>query len=253
MNRDKPSSASYSVRLKEAVSSMAQVRQEKTVRADSHLQGLGNLVRDIFVGEGFDGDDVLVKTQDKEEKRRRRKKRRNLTLPGYFRVTKDWDLLVVERGILVAAVEFKSMSTSAVKNVNNRLEEVLGSGIDLRAAYDAGHLGLVRPWLGYFLILEHSPEITTVPTIGQANFPVDETFRGKSYVGRWETACRRIVDRNVYDAACLIVSTGEPDDPFYEPDRELGFDRFAEAIKARARDLNKLRRQLGGHETDGKG
>ncbi len=73
MSHEQPSSTDYSERLKKAVRSMAEVREEKTVRADGHLQALGNLVRDIFVAEGFDGDDVLVKTQDKEEKKRREK------------------------------------------------------------------------------------------------------------------------------------------------------------------------------------
>lgn len=34
--------------------------------------------------------------------------RRVLTLPGYFRPTKLWDLLVVQEGRLIAALEFKS-------------------------------------------------------------------------------------------------------------------------------------------------
>lgn len=250
MNSGEPSSTDYSDRLKEAVGSMARIRQEKTVRADSHLQALGELVRDLFVAEGFDGDDVLVRTEDEREKKRRKAKGRNLTLPGYFRVTKNWDLLVMEQDILVAAVEFKSMSTSAVKNVNNRVEEVLGSATDLRAAHDAGHLGLVRPWLGYFLILEDSPEMTSVPRIGEANFPVDDTFRGMSYVGRWETACKRMVSKGVYDTACLLVSRGDPEDPFYEPDSTLSFNRFAGSIADRARSLNELRRQLGESNTN---
>lgn len=245
INDDEPSPVEYSERLKEVVSRMAQVRAAKIVRSDSHLQALGNLIRSIFVAEGFDGDDVLIKTQDEEEKKRRKKKGKNLTLPGYFRATKDWDLLVMEKDILVAAVEFKSMSTSAVKNVKNRVEEVLGSGTDLWAAHDAGYLGLIRPWLGYFLILEHSSEITAVPRIGKANFPVDETFRDLSYVERWQTACKRIVDRGVYDTACLIVSTENSAEPFYEPDHDLSFDRFASAIKSRAKNLNELRQQLG--------
>lgn len=244
MSHSEPPSTGYSSRLKEAVRSMAQVREEKTVRADSHLQALGNLVRDIFVAEGFDGDDVLIKTKDEKEKERRKKKHKNLTLPGYFRVTKNWDLLVVEKDILVAAVEFKSMNTSAAKNINNRVEEVLGSGTDLWAAHDAGYLGLVKPWLGYFVVLEQSQQMMAVPEISRANFPVDEEFSEKSYLGRWEMACERIVGKGVYDAACLIVSKGDPDDPFYEPNDKLGFNQFADAISDRAKDLNDLRRQL---------
>lgn len=250
MDRGEPSSTDYSDRLKEAIGSMAQIRQDKSVRADSHLQALGNLVRDLFVAEGFNGDDVLVRTQDENEKKRRKVEGRNLTLPGYFRVTKNWDLLVMEQDILVAAIEFKSMSTSAAKNINNRVEEVLGSATDLRAAHDAGHLGLVKPWLGYFLILEHSSEITRVPRIDKASFSVDETFRGRSYVGRWELACKRMVSKGVYDTACLLVSKGKPEDPFYEPDSMLGFDQFASSIAERAKNLNELRRRFGEGKTD---
>jgi hypothetical protein len=141
------------------------------------------------------------------------------------------------------------MSTSAAKNINNRMEEVLGSATDLRAAHDAGYLGLVKPWLGYFLILEHSSEITRIPRIGEASFSIDETFRGMSYVGRWETACKRMVGKGIYDTACLLVSKGDPKDPFYEPDSELNFGQFASSITERARNLNELRRQLGEGKT----
>ena len=250
MDQGEPFSAAYSDRLREAVGSMARIRQEKTVRADSHLQALGNLVRDLFVAEGFDGDDVLISTKDEQEKKRRKARGKNLTLPGYFRATKNWDLLVIEQDILVAAIEFKSMSTSAAKNINNRVEEVLGSATDLRAAHDAGYLGLVKPWLGYFLILEHSPEITRVPRIDRASFSIDETFREMSYVGRWETACKRMVSKGIYDTACLLVSKGKPEDPFYEPDSSLGFHHFASSIADRARSLNELRQQLGERNTN---
>ncbi len=239
------SSSDYTDRLKEAVRSMIRVRDEKGVRPDSHLQALGDLVRDIFVTEGFDEDDVLVNSQDEAEKKRRRKRRKTLTLPGYFRATKNWDLLVVEQDILVAAVEFKTQSTSAAKNVNNRVEEVLGSGTDFWEAKDAGYLGLVRPWLGYFLILEHSAELTRPVKTRRAYFPFDGVFENASYVGRYEVLCKRLVDKELYDAACLIVATKDTDDPFYEPSTELGINQFAAAIKERAQQFEELRRRIG--------
>ncbi len=43
-----------------------------------------------------------------------------LTLPGYFRPTKLWDLLVIDRRRLVAALEFKShVGPSFGNNFNN--------------------------------------------------------------------------------------------------------------------------------------
>lgn len=73
---------SYSERLREAIRHMVEVRGQRGVRADQHLKALAALLREIFVDEGFAESDVLVKGEG-----------RNLKLPGYFRPTKDWDLL----------------------------------------------------------------------------------------------------------------------------------------------------------------
>jgi len=46
-----------------------------------------------------------------------------LTLPGYFRPTKLWDLIVTHKGRLIAAFEFKSqIGPSFGNNFNNRAE-----------------------------------------------------------------------------------------------------------------------------------
>src|SRR5665647_3177740 len=50
-------------------------------------------------------------------------KRAVLTLPGYFRPTKLWDLLVIHKGELIAAVELKSqVGPYFGNNFNNRTE-----------------------------------------------------------------------------------------------------------------------------------
>ena len=49
---------------------------------------------------------------------------RTLELPGFFRPTKEWDLVVVKEGTLVAAIEAKSqVGPSFGNNFNNRTEE----------------------------------------------------------------------------------------------------------------------------------
>lgn len=51
-----------------------------------------------------------------------------VTLPGYFRPTKLWDLLVLNEGRLVAALECKSqVGPSFGNNFNNRTEEAIGT------------------------------------------------------------------------------------------------------------------------------
>ena len=54
--------------------------------------------------------------------------RTSLEIPGYFRPTKEWDLLVVMNGMLIAAIEAKSqVGPSFGNNFNNRTEEAMGS------------------------------------------------------------------------------------------------------------------------------
>ena len=55
-----------------------------------------------------------------------------LELPGFFRPTKEWDLLVVRNGQLILALEAKSqVGSSFGNNFNNRTEEAMGSALDL--------------------------------------------------------------------------------------------------------------------------
>ncbi len=227
------SSYDYTERLRKAIKEMVEVRGEQGVRTDRHLEALAKLVREIFTDEGFAESDVFMKGEGN-----------NLKLPGYFRPTKDWDLLVVEKNVLAAAIEFKSQMGSVGKNVNNRAEEAIGSGTDVWEAHREGRFGLVRPWVGYFLILGDEPGIKEPVGLSRTRFPVGEEFHDTSYVERYEILCKRLVDRRVYDAACLILSTGDPSSPLEEPSPELNFEQFAAAIRARAQALAALREEL---------
>lgn len=58
-----------------------------------------------------------------------------MELPGFFRPTKKWDLLVVREGQLLVALEAKSQTgPSFGNNFNNRTEEAIGTGTTLLAA-----------------------------------------------------------------------------------------------------------------------
>src|SRR5574340_494231 len=78
-------------------------------------------------------------------------KRAVLTLPGYFRPTKLWDLLVIHKGELIAAIELKSqVGPSFGNNFNNRTEEAIGTAHDLWTAIRESALGdQPRPFLGW--------------------------------------------------------------------------------------------------------
>ena len=66
------------------------------------------------------------------------------TLPGHFRPTKEWDIIVTSGDQLVAAAEVKSQVGSFGNNFNNRVEEAIGSSHDLWTAYREGRFAPSR-------------------------------------------------------------------------------------------------------------
>lgn len=220
----------YGERFRKAIESFWLVRAEQGVRAGQHLDELAGLVGDIFVDEGFSESNVL--------------RRRQLELPGYYRSEKRWDLLVVYKNVLAAAIEFKSQVGSVGKNINNRAEEAVGSATDVWTAHREGRFGIVRPWLGYLLLLEDTQEVRRPVATSEPFFPVDEVFRATSYKERYEIFCRRLVEERLYYAACFVTLTRDPANPLEEPASDLTFAGFAAAIQERARALAALREAL---------
>src|SRR3990172_1239032 len=115
--------------------------------------------------------------------------------PGFFRATKDWDLIAVVDGNLVAVVEFKSQVGSFGNNFNNRTEEALGNATDLRTAYrDGAFKSSQRPWLGYFMLCEDAPKSTRArKSFPEPHFDVFREFRSTSYADRYALLCKRLV------------------------------------------------------------
>ena len=106
-----------------------------------------------------------------------------LTLPGFFRPTKLWDMLVMHRGQLVAALEFKSqVGPSFGNNFNNRTEEAIGTAHDLWTAYREGALGkdAPRPFLGWVMLLEDCDKSRSPVRDAHPHFPVFAEFKGAS-------------------------------------------------------------------------
>jgi len=107
------------------------------VTGGKNMDGFLALVQDIVRRNGLEDAEICLH-------------RRVLTLPGYFRPTKLWDLLVMRKGRLVAAVELKSqIGPSFGNNFNNRTEEALGTALDFWTAYREGAFGEnPRPFVG---------------------------------------------------------------------------------------------------------
>ncbi len=166
-------------------------------------------------------------------------------LPGFFRPTKEWDLLVVVEGMLLASIEFKShIGPSFGNNFNNRAEEALGSTTDLWTAYREGAFqASMRPWLGYFMLLESAPGSTRPVRVKEPHFEVLPEYRGASYEDRYRIFCQKLLRERLYDAACLLSSGSESGlrGEYGEPAVELGFARFAASLSAKAVEYLKIR------------
>ncbi len=131
-----------------------------------------------------------------------------VTLPGYFRPTKLWDLLVINEGRLIAAIELKSqVGPSFGNNFNNRTEEAIGTAHDLWTAYREGAFGKhPRPFVGWLMMVEDAPASRSVVRDRSPHFPVFPEFQGASYLKRYDVLCQRLVQEQLYSSAALLAS-----------------------------------------------
>jgi hypothetical protein len=131
-----------------------------------------------------------------------------LTLPGYFRPTKLWDLLVIHKGELIAAAEFKSqVGPSFGNNFNNRTEEAIGTAHDFWTAYREEAFGKQpRPFVGWLMMVEDAPASRSSVRDTSPHFPVFEEFKSASYLKRYDLLCQKLVQEQLYTTAALITS-----------------------------------------------
>ena len=156
------------------------------------------------------------------------------SLPAYFRASKNWDLLVLYRDALVAAMEFKSQrGPSFGNNFNNRTEEALGLAADSQMAVERGLFGHLKPWFGFLMLVESAAGSTRpvkVP-LGMP-FPADSVFQGASYIDRYRIFFQRMVAEGNYDAVALVTSQASSEE-YHEPSLALSLANLEAAIRAR--------------------
>ncbi len=204
--------ANYEEKAKQAVMAfwgnraMAQQRQRESgatdqgeragVTAGKNMDGFSALLVDIIRANGLEQANVY-------------EQRAVLTLPGYFRPTKLWDMLVIHQNKLVAAIEMKSqVGPSFGNNFNNRTEEVLGTAHDLWTAYREGAFGeQSRPFVGWLMHVEDAPGSRRPVTDRSPHFPVFPEFCGASYLKRYDILCQKLVKEQLYTTAAIITST----------------------------------------------
>lgn len=169
------------------------------VTAGKNMDGFLTIAQSLIEANGLALADIFIQ-------------QRVLTLPGFFRATKLWDMLVMHRGEFVAAIECKSqVGPSFGNNFNNRSEEVIGTAYDLWTAYREGAFGkdAPRPFLGWIMLLEDCNKSNTPVQDKEPHFSVDPAFNNTSYTQRYNLLCKRLVQEGLYSSATFIASPRE--------------------------------------------
>lgn len=187
------------------------------VLGGQHLDGFASLLVHVIRAANF-GDGEIRMTA-------------GVDLPGYFRPTKKWDIVVVRNKKLCAAIEMKSqVGPSFGNNFNNRSEEAIGSSTDFWVAYREGALGPQQPWLGYFLLVEDSPRSQAPVRLSKSVFEPMPIFNKTSYLERYAILCQRLVLERNYTSSALIASPRAHDGGYSEPNPALSFGTFAKSL-----------------------
>ncbi|WP_030170283.1 PaeR7I family type II restriction endonuclease [Spirillospora albida] len=218
-------------RLKAALQQWVSVRHEQMVKSQAggnaqegsrsavtggaHLDGLNRLVLDEIEATGAAGLEIRT--------------HRKATLPGFYRPTKAWDLLVLQQGSPVLVVEYKSMNGSEGRNLNNRADEIFGMAEDLRQAELNGLLpkNLRR---AYVFVMGLTPESLSPRKSPTAFGGADPLFAGRSYFERAAIMCQRMRDSGLFHMTWAI---GVKEDPlkWHEPLAGVGWERFAADLR----------------------
>jgi hypothetical protein len=163
-------------------------------------------------------------------------RKRKLELPGFFRPTKEWDLIVVKDDRLMVVLEAKSqVGPSFGNNFNNRTEEAMGSAVDIWTAYrESAFLESPQPFLGYFFMLEDCEASNRPVSVKEPHFKVRHEFKDASYLKRYELFCRKLVLERHYTATSYIVSKKMDglNGIYNTPATDLSIERFIKALAA---------------------
>jgi len=169
------------------------------VTAGKNMDKFADLICDIVRANGLSSAQIY-------------RKRAALTLPGYFRPTKLWDILVIHKGELIAAIELKSHVGSFGNNFNNRAEEAIGTAHDFRTATRKGAFGQQPcPFVGWLILVEDAPKSRSSVKTKSPYFKIFEDFKDASYLQRYDLLCQKLVQEQLYTRASVITSPHSAD------------------------------------------
>lgn len=190
------------------------------VTSGKHLLPLTDAIISDIMCEGLVRDEIFSDSGDTD-------------IPGWFRASKKWDVLVTNEGRLIAAIELKSICGSYGNNINNRVEEAIGQSVDAQYMINNGLLNCtIPPLLGYVILVKEEQKSTTPTRVTETHFPVDPIFKNASYVDRFKIMCQRLRKEGLFSAVWFVVANPETGN-VYEPDPDLSYDKFIAELRGK--------------------
>lgn len=197
--------------------------ERSAVTAGKNLDGFIAMIVDIVIANGLTIENI-------------HRKKSVVTLPGYFRPTKLWDILIIKDKTLIAAIELKSqVGPSFGNNFNNRTEEAIGTAHDLQTAFREGAFGKqLPPFVGWLMVVEDAPESNRPVKDSSPHFPVFKEFQGASYLQRYNILCQRLIQEKLYSSASIISTpkSAVKDGQYSELDAMTGLKSFVSSLAA---------------------
>ncbi len=207
-------------RRSQARSGKADQGLRSAVTGGAQMDGFIDLLSSLIVSAGISDQFIFRK--------------KAVELPGFFRPTKEWDLLVVREKTLIACIEAKSQAGSSFgNNFNNRTEEAIGSALDLWTAYrEHAYQASPQPFLGFFFMLENCDASNRPVKVQEPHFKVFPEFVNASYTRRYELFCRKLVLERHYTASAFITSSADNGirGEFTTPADDVSVERFARVL-----------------------
>jgi len=150
---------------------------------------------------------------------------------GYGLTSRSWDLVVLNEDLPVIVVEIKVILGSSLKNLRNRLDDIVAAATNISRTFDGPDRSPYKPCIAVVFVMEE----TLATTTPRAAHPVSHLFPGDtqpeptSYIELVGTSFSRMLADGLLDAVCYLIvetSTSTVSEPF--PDQS--FDAFTSKI-----------------------
>ena len=150
------------------------------------------------------------------------------TINGIIRPTRRWDFVATSGDELRVVIAVQRLTRSVGNNLNNRLVESLGQGIDLKLSLLEQGLDPREIFTGYLLVMENSEETASpIPSKSNSRSLLPDRYDGLSYLRKADLSLMRMSQKGIWSHVGLITIPNETSTPFFS---EISLHNFVDGL-----------------------